>query len=476
MIRPRPRPTIPGSTARQHRYAPSTLTSNTRHQSAGSSSQIGSASDEPVMPALLTSTSMGPSSRSTRATMRPTESSSATSASTATPPTSFATPSICSRDRAATATFIPAAASSIATLSPIPRPPPVTSATCPASSDFATASQNTQAGASPLERARASRACGRRPGGSERVPRSARAVGRARVCRVSFARAAPVRPSSGRRPRRGERMLGTASRDLRLSLAICLAVVGGLAVASPSVVLAEEITASIKTFTAKPIPDAGGTCRSCGGAFHLELEYVLGGEGYGATPSNPKGGVPPVSAVKLYLPAGMREHPAAFGQCTEATIENVGPSGCPANSVAGEEGRVSVEVTFGSNRVPEQGTLQPFFGPKGLLFFAHGSSPVNLEIVWGGAFSSSHQPPYEEQLLSEIPAIATVPGAPLASFDSIHLKLGASSTNGGEVDPFLTLPTTCPGPGFPFKTEVVFGGMNGGGHEFQIPAKTVMAT
>jgi hypothetical protein len=47
------------------------------------------------------------------------------------PPTSAAVSSISSFERADTATFIPAPASSIATLRPIPRPPPVTSATLP---------------------------------------------------------------------------------------------------------------------------------------------------------------------------------------------------------------------------------------------------------------------------------------------------------------------------------------------------------
>jgi hypothetical protein len=247
-----------------------------------------------------------------------------------------------------------------------------------------------------------------------------------------------------------------------------------LAFAPPA--LAEETAASIKTFAANPIADGGGTCSGCGHAFHLELEYVLEGEGYGPAPSKPKGGVPPLSAIKLYLPEGVQEHPAPFGHCSEQTLRNRGAAGCPANSVAGEEGRVSAETTFGYSRVSEQGTLQAFFDASGLIFFAHGSEPVNLEIVWGGAFSSSHQPPYEEELVSYVPAIATVPGAPLTSIDTIHIKLGASTANGVEVDPYLTLPKTCPTSGFQFKTEVVFGGMNGGEREFGIPTKTVTAT
>src|SRR5207248_5486016 len=61
-----------------------------------------------------------------------------TSATMPTPPISRATPSTCSRERAETATRIPAAASSRAMFAPIPRPPPVTSATWPSSSDDGT--------------------------------------------------------------------------------------------------------------------------------------------------------------------------------------------------------------------------------------------------------------------------------------------------------------------------------------------------
>src|ERR671938_1280641 len=51
------------------------------------------------------------------------------------PPISAATASTCSAVRAVTATCIPAAASSRATSAPIPRPPPVTSATPSSRSD-----------------------------------------------------------------------------------------------------------------------------------------------------------------------------------------------------------------------------------------------------------------------------------------------------------------------------------------------------
>src|SRR5438034_11721175 len=129
MIRPRPRCSIPGMTARQQRYTPRTLTRKTRHQSAGASSHAR-ASGLP-MPAFAQSRSIGPRPLSTWRTIDSTESGLETSATTGIPPRSYATSSTSSLVRAATAMRAPARASSRAMLAPIPRPPPVTSATCP---------------------------------------------------------------------------------------------------------------------------------------------------------------------------------------------------------------------------------------------------------------------------------------------------------------------------------------------------------
>src|SRR5689334_15182944 len=83
------------------------------------------------MPAFAASRSIGPSSLSAWMTMCSTEARSVTSTSIGTPWISRATCSTCARVRAATATCAPAEASSRAIPAPIPRPPPVTRATCP---------------------------------------------------------------------------------------------------------------------------------------------------------------------------------------------------------------------------------------------------------------------------------------------------------------------------------------------------------
>src|SRR6266542_861245 len=130
-MRPRPRSSMPGITARQQRQTPSTFTSKVRHHSRASISHAASSCG--AIPAFAHRRSTGPSTPSTCATIAATASASETSATTASPSTSRATASTSSRVRALTATRAPALASSRAMLAPIPRPPPVTSATCPSS-------------------------------------------------------------------------------------------------------------------------------------------------------------------------------------------------------------------------------------------------------------------------------------------------------------------------------------------------------
>jgi hypothetical protein len=263
---------------------------------------------------------------------------------------------------------------------------------------------------------------------------------------------------------------------------ICLAVLGLIALGLPAVSSAAEPTVSITKFKAKaiPVPKPGGgnwpkTGNILGAGAAVEAEYEIAGEGYGATAANPKGGIAPISKVNFFLPAGAKLHPAGFGSCTEATLKNVGPSGCPTSSIASPIGSALGEVTFGTERVPEETELRAFFGEGGLLFYTAGHSPVSLEIVSKGKYKPSHQPPYGEELETLVPPVATVPGAALASVKTIKIKAGAAIKKGGKVISYGTLPTKCKG-GLPVKTEIVFGGMEGGAREFGIPAKTVTAT
>jgi hypothetical protein len=265
--------------------------------------------------------------------------------------------------------------------------------------------------------------------------------------------------------------------DVRAPRTICLAALGVVALAAPAAASAEEIPAPTIRVKAQavPIPGFPGTGDFYGKGADVEATFEVEGSGYGATAQNPKGSPPPISAVNVYLPRGVKLHPSGFASCSEATLTNIGPSGCPKNSRASAVGSVLGEVTFGTERVPEEASLQAFFGPGGgMLFYTQGSSPVSLEVVSSGKYvRSSGQYSWELQTL--VPAVATVPGAPFATVSKIHIKAGAAITSHGKVIPYGTVPKKgeCPRGGFFGKTEVTFGGMFGGDREFGIPPKTV---
>ncbi|HUA74701.1 MAG TPA: hypothetical protein VL988_08070 [Solirubrobacteraceae bacterium] len=257
---------------------------------------------------------------------------------------------------------------------------------------------------------------------------------------------------------------------------ISLALLGAALLAAPAQASAEEIplpTLKVKA-AAVPIPGFPGTGNFYGKGADVEATLEISGSGYGATPQNPGGSVPPVSAVNVYLPKGVKLHPQGFGSCSEATLQNVGPSGCPKSSVASPIGSVLGEVTFGTERVPETATLQGFFGPPGTVYFyTQGKSPVSLEVVAGGKWVHSSGK-YSWELQTLVPAVATVPGAPFASVSKIHIKSGAAYKKNGKVVSYGTVPKKgeCPRGGFYGKVEVTFGGTFGGEREFGIPAKT----
>ena len=90
----------------------------------------------------------------------------------------------------------------------------------------------------------------------------------------------------------------------------CLALLG-LAVLGVPALASAEPTAQISSFKAKavPIPKPGGgtwphTGNILGAGAAVEAEYQITGAGYGVTTQNPAGGIPPISQVNVFSPAG----------------------------------------------------------------------------------------------------------------------------------------------------------------------------
>ena len=131
-IRPYRRPIIPGSTALQHNTSPVTLMLKTNSQSSRSLSQIGTSRPfRLATPALLTRMSTGPILVVISRKMRSRSASFVRSPISGTPSMALATRVALSADMSNTPTFAPAAESRRQIASPIPCPPPVTTATLP---------------------------------------------------------------------------------------------------------------------------------------------------------------------------------------------------------------------------------------------------------------------------------------------------------------------------------------------------------
>ncbi|HWW89612.1 MAG TPA: hypothetical protein VNY35_02380 [Solirubrobacteraceae bacterium] len=236
----------------------------------------------------------------------------------------------------------------------------------------------------------------------------------------------------------------------------CLALLAFAVLALPSLATAAP-TVTLKAI-AVPIPKPGGgtypgTGNIYGAGAAVEAEYHISGTEYGGFP-------PPVIGVNFDLPTGAKLHPAGFPGCAATILEKTGPTGCPPKSKAGPVGEVLGIVSFGSTRVEEKAELSSFYAPGGgLEFYTFGHSPTLLEILSTGHYiNTGGGGGFGPKLITNVPLVATVPGAPFASVLFIKVKVGSALKQGNKLVPYGTLPKKgqCPKGGFKVKSEVIF--------------------
>jgi hypothetical protein len=237
----------------------------------------------------------------------------------------------------------------------------------------------------------------------------------------------------------------------------CLALLGfgvlGVSVGLPAVASATPVVTLKAAAVPIPVnptqkngPTIPGTGNILGAGTDLETEFKISGTEYGGFAS-------PLKGVKLTFPPGVVLHPQGFATCTEATLKEKGPSGCPKKSYASAVGEAYGVVSFGETRVHETVTVQGYFTPGGgLIFLAAGTTPVSLEILSKGSVVNVGG---HEVGTVEVPLIETVPGALDGSAEYIKVKLGAGYKKGKKVVSYGTLPKTCKG-GLEIKAEVSF--------------------
>lgn len=169
----------------------------------------------------------------------------------------------------------------------------------------------------------------------------------------------------------------------------------------------------------------------------------------------------PISSFRAYGPAGLRLDLRGTGSCERAALENQGTGACPADSRIGFGGGIGL-VEVAGEVIREPFTFELFMAPSEdgrfvILVYVDAIKPVSLQTVLL-ARQASGQKPYGLGATVEVPPIDTVPGAALASVQSIYLTVGAQKiayyrlVHGHrrlQHVKGLTVPESCPAGGFP---------------------------
>jgi len=242
-------------------------------------------------------------------------------------------------------------------------------------------------------------------------------------------------------------MRRASTRRAALAFALLGLVLPATAMAAPSVTFKIKAIPIKKNASSKGGPNWPGTGNILGAPTAVEAEFKIVGSEYFGGPS-------PLTEVTTTLPAGSKVNTKGFATCSTATLESHEVQKCPAKSVAGPKGEANGEVSFGSTRVHEKLTVQPFFAVGGgLSFYAEGREPAQIELLSKGAFTSLAPTP---TLATEVPLVITVPEAPYGSAEYIKVEVGAAFMKGKKLVSYGTLPKKCPKGGFPVKATLKF--------------------
>jgi hypothetical protein len=238
-------------------------------------------------------------------------------------------------------------------------------------------------------------------------------------------------------------------RILMRRASTCLALLG-LAVFGLPAVASAAPTVTFKE-KAVPIPGFPHTGNILGAGAALQTEWTIKGTEYGGFP-------PPLIGVNVYLPAGVKLHPQGFVTCSPTVLANTGSKACPKKSKVTTAGGANGVVSFGTTRVPEHVVVEGFFAPGGgLQFLSTGSEPAAFEIISPAHVVNSNSP----SIITTVPLVETVPGAPDASVESINVTAGSAYKQGKKTIYYGTVPKTCPKGGFPVKSELIFAALGG---------------
>ena len=176
----------------------------------------------------------------------------------------------------------------------------------------------------------------------------------------------------------------------------------------------------------------------------------------------------PITHINEMGPAGLTLDLEGTGTCTAATLENVGPEGCPADSKAGFGGGVGA-YEIAHEVIDESFTVDFFLGNNKpghvvLLIYLDGATPVSIQLVFTAPVIQAPKP-YGLGVSLNVPLIKVLPEASDASAVSAFFTAGAKNVAyykkiHGKRTLFhvkgIITPKTCPQGSWPAKSEISF--------------------
>lgn len=179
---------------------------------------------------------------------------------------------------------------------------------------------------------------------------------------------------------------------------------------------------------------------------------------------------PPLTRTEILLPPGMGLGTTNLGEsvCTEATLENSGPPGCPPDSFMGL-GQATVETAFAGELLREHVQIAILMAPAQhehttVLYQAEGFSPVAAETVFHGELLDATSP-YGARVVTTVPVATAWPEGPYMALTHMRTTIGPQGLTyykrlNGQRVPYrprgMVIPPVCPRGGYPFAARLTF--------------------
>jgi hypothetical protein len=176
----------------------------------------------------------------------------------------------------------------------------------------------------------------------------------------------------------------------------------------------------------------------------------------------------PVTKVDLSLPSTIAYDTSTLGlaSCLPERLSQKGLAGCSPNSRIGL-GTGLVAVPFGTGTLTESVHITTLVGNSEnghieVIYYATGNTPVISELIMPGEIVSN---PSGEHIVTSVPLVPTLPGAPDAAVIKFRATIGPSHlyyyerVHGKRVryqPRGIALPASCPPEGFPFSARFGF--------------------